>query len=221
MRNASDFCFFFKKSTDSGINWGADTQLTSNSLGSGPSLAASDSSVHIAWYKTLSGNTQVYYKLSTDKGISWGPELQLSTSTFTSQYPSISVSGSMVHVAWEGYRDGNRELYYRRNPTGSPLGINIINSGIPKQFSLLQNYPNPFNPSTTIRFAIPNVGATRRVALTVHDALGREITTLVNEELAPGTYEASWDASNYPSGVYFYKLSANGFTQTRKMVLAK
>ncbi|MCI0448283.1 MAG: T9SS type A sorting domain-containing protein [Chlorobi bacterium] len=115
---------------------------------------------------------------------------------------------------------------YRR-PLSELTGIKSVSNQIPNEFSLYQNYPNPFNPVTKIRFELP-VGATRRVSLTVYDALGREIASLVNDELNPGTYEVDWDASNYPpgggqvpSGVYFYKLVAGDFTQTKKMILLK
>jgi PKD repeat protein len=106
------------------------------------------------------------------------------------------------------------------------FGIHQISSEIPSEFSLSQNYPNPFNPSTLIRFALP-VGSTRRVALTVFDAIGREIAILVDEELKPGIYEVSWDGTNYPSGVFFYQFtlsseqSAKLYSETKKMVLVK
>jgi hypothetical protein len=109
--------------------------------------------------------------------------------------------------------------------------VQNISTEIPKNFSLLQNYPNPFNPTTKIKFDIPpSRGVTQ---LIIYDILGREITTLVNEQLQPGTYEVEWSAtgggSNYPSGVYFYKLSISdpsassgqGYYETKKMVLVK
>jgi len=106
------------------------------------------------------------------------------------------------------------------------IGIHPVSSEIPINFSLSQNYPNPFNPATKIQFAIPlsrgvDAEGGRGVLLKVFDLLGREIATLVNEKLNPGTYEVDWDASNYPSGVYFYTLSAGEFKETRKMVLIK
>jgi hypothetical protein len=83
---------------------------------------------------------------------------------------------------------------------------------------LYQNYPNPFNPSTFIKF---DVSKGSFVSLKVFDALGREVVVLVNEDLRPGTYEADWNASQYPSGVYFYQLSTDGFNKTMKMILVK
>lgn len=98
------------------------------------------------------------------------------------------------------------------------LGISQVSSEIPESYKLGQNYPNPFNPVTNIGFQMVEFGFAR---LAVYDALGKEIKVLVKQELKPGTYETNWDASAYPSGVYFYKLTANGFTDTKKMVLIK
>jgi hypothetical protein len=91
-------------------------------------------------------------------------------------------------------------------------------SAAPSGFSLTQNYPNPFNPSTTITFDVPSAGA---VSLAVFDMLGRRVATLVNEQLQPGRYRTTWDATGLPSGVYVYRLQAGGFVQTRKLLLAK
>ncbi len=98
------------------------------------------------------------------------------------------------------------------------VGVNVLNTEIPEKYELLQNYPNPFNPTTNFGFRIADFGLVR---LTVFDALGGEVTSLVNQQLNPGTYEVSWDASVYPSGVYYYRLESGSFTQTRKMVLIK
>jgi len=104
----------------------------------------------------------------------------------------------------------------------TPLtGINNISSNIPDQFSLSQNYPNPFNPSTKMQFQIPKSGPDIQTFLSVYDILGREVAVLVNEQLKPGTYEVNWDASAFPSGVYFYTISSGSFKETRKMVLLK
>jgi len=99
-----------------------------------------------------------------------------------------------------------------------PIGITPISTEIPAQYSLLQNYPNPFNPVTNIRFDVTN---SSRVSLKVYDASGTEIAVLVNESLNAGTYNYDFNAANYPSGVYFYVLTAGEFTATKKMVLIK
>ena len=99
-----------------------------------------------------------------------------------------------------------------------PTGIGGSKNSTPEGFSLEQNYPNPFNPATKIKFTIMDFGYT---SLKVHDVLGKEVASLVDEEKPAGTYEIAWDAANLPSGVYFYRLHAGGFDQTRKMILLR
>ncbi len=98
----------------------------------------------------------------------------------------------------------------------------ISNNEIPSEFMLYQNYPNPFNPATKIKFALPNSSFAK---LVIYDILGRELETIVNEQLKPGTYEVDWSAvgggSNYTSGVYFYIISTGDYSQTKKMILVK
>lgn len=101
---------------------------------------------------------------------------------------------------------------------GSPIGIEPISTLIPSGFKLYQNYPNPFNPVTKIRFALP---VSTIAKLIIYDVLGRELETIVDELLIAGTYEVILDASNYPSGIYFYKLSSGEFNRTNKMILIK
>jgi len=85
-------------------------------------------------------------------------------------------------------------------------------------FALYQNYPNPFNPSTKIKFAVPKDGF---VTLKVFDMLGNEVCTIYNNFLKAGEYNKEFDGSNFASGVYFYKLNAGEYTDTKKMTLVK
>lgn len=100
----------------------------------------------------------------------------------------------------------------------NPIGISDPFTPVPAKYSLTQNFPNPFNPSTTFEFSIPTEGISK---LLVYDILGREIVTLLNQSLKPGTYRVNWNASGQPSGVYFYRLESGSFTETKKMVLLK
>lgn len=99
-----------------------------------------------------------------------------------------------------------------------PVGIKNISTEVPERFSLLQNYPNPFNPGSIIRFKIKD---SRFVTLKVYDGAGKEVGLLVNEKLQPGEYEAKFDGSRLSSGIYFYRLSAGDFSETKKMILIK
>jgi len=115
----------------------------------------------------------------------------------------------------------------------SLVGVTPISTEIPVHYELYQNYPNPFNPVTKIKFQIPLLsgvtdGRGALIQITIYDALGREIVVLVNQQLQPGTYEADWDASAYPSGVYYYLMEVRydgfaigNFTETRKMILIR
>jgi hypothetical protein len=97
--------------------------------------------------------------------------------------------------------------------------IRTISCTIPDRFSLSQNYPNPFNPSTIISYQVESY---KVIKLVVYDILGKEVAILVNEKQSPGTYEVTWDGSNYPSGIYFYSLFADGnLIETKKMILLK
>ncbi|MBK6772361.1 MAG: T9SS type A sorting domain-containing protein [Ignavibacteria bacterium] len=210
---------YYKGSINKGVNWDADTRLTNNSAASRtPSVTVSGQAVHVVWDDRRGGASgEIYYKRSTDAGVSWIADTQL-TVNFASQNPSVSVSGTAVYVVWKDYRDGNWEIYSKQNPTGNPVGIINISSEIPNEFSLGQNYPNPFNPATKIKFELRNTSFTN---LVIYDGLGREVETIVNEQLNAGSYEADWNASNFPSGVYFYKLTTGDFSKTNKMLLIK
>ncbi|HEY6953365.1 MAG TPA: T9SS type A sorting domain-containing protein [Bacteroidota bacterium] len=93
-----------------------------------------------------------------------------------------------------------------------------VTVGTPDHFALSQNYPNPFNPTTTIRFSIAKFSI---VNLEIYDLLGREVATLANGEMPAGVHEVTFDASRLASGIYFYKLRADNFTATKKLVLLK
>ena len=93
-----------------------------------------------------------------------------------------------------------------------------VSQQVPKSFELLQNYPNPFNPSTVISYSLPGSAT---VTLKIFNALGQEVALLVNERKEPGNYQTTWSVSNTPSGVYFYRLQAGSFVETKKMILLR
>ena len=98
------------------------------------------------------------------------------------------------------------------------VGIEGNNTIIPSKYSLSQNYPNPFNPATIISFGIPKASFVR---ITVIDYLGREVSSLVNNYEEAGIYKVDFDGSNLASGTYFYKIQANEFVETKKMIILK
>ena len=215
----ADFNIYYKRSTDGGTSWTADIPLTLDSGDSyHPSLSVNGSVLHAVWSDNRDGNSNIYYKRSTDAGISWQADTPLTSNSATAVSVSVSVSGQVVHVVWQDNREGNYEIFYKRNPTGNSVSIRNINSELPNEFLLLQNYPNPFNPNTVITYRL----ATRSfTSLKIYDLSGKEASTLVNEQLQPGTYEVDFDGNNFTSGVYFYSLVTDEFIETKKMILTK
>ncbi|MCX6163611.1 MAG: T9SS type A sorting domain-containing protein, partial [Ignavibacteriae bacterium] len=147
-----------------------------------------------------------------------------------------SIPGSYVNFSSNG-QSFAKFMFARINL--SPISVNNISSEIPKEYQLYQNYPNPFNPSTIIKFQIPKLSSPNAnnlssphalggdlVTLKIYDILGKEIATLVNEKLSPGTYEIPFSISQFSdnqlsSGIYFYKLETENFTDVKRMVLIK
>jgi hypothetical protein len=127
---------------------------------------------------------------------------------------TVTASGKKVHAR----AFGNGGIMYNINvDTAEPVGV-MNNQNIADKFVLLQNYPNPFNPSTQIDYELANDGF---VSLTIFDVTGREITKLVSKIQRKGKHTAIFDADNLSSGMYFYRLDVNGFTETKKMTLLK
>jgi hypothetical protein len=157
----------------------------------------------------------IYLSRSTDGGVSWSANMKISgpsnyprTSNWYVNIASKTGAGTdSIVVTWAMLRD-----------ISIINGISQIGTEIPKQFSLDQNYPNPFNPVTNIRMNIPKSG---HVSLKVFDITGREVSEPVNSQLSAGIYNVDFDASALTSGVYFYRLGAEGFSETKKMVLVK
>ena len=157
----------------------------------------------------------VYLSRSTDGGITWSSSVKLSglsnfprTSNWYVNIESKSGAGiDSVVVTWAMLRD-----------ISIINGLSQIGTEIPKGYSLEQNFPNPFNPVTNIRFSIPKAGV---VKLAVYDISGREVESLVSGKLNAGIYNADLDASALSSGVYFYRLITEGYTDTKKMILVK
>ena len=117
-----------------------------------------------------------------------------------------------------GWVVGYNGLILKTVNGGGPVSVQNISTEVPSAYSLKQNYPNPFNPATTIKFDIAKNG---NASIKIFDMLGNEIVTLLNERLNAGTYTVDWNASEYPTGVYFYRLQTDGSTETKKMSLIK
>ncbi|MBI5401840.1 MAG: T9SS type A sorting domain-containing protein [Ignavibacteriae bacterium] len=119
-------------------------------------------------------------------------------------------------AVWVGMDASVKKVYFDRYSLVSK--IRNENNLTPQKYVLEQNYPNPFNPVTNIKFSIPKNGF---VSLKVYDIMGKEVETLISKEMTTGSYHVDWNAVKYSSGIYFYKLESNGFTDTKKMILVK
>jgi hypothetical protein len=174
------------------------------------------------YVKTLTG-------VSYNRGVWQLGNGHIITTNTTGLYELNDSSGAVIRtiISGSGYFSGQFISYYNPNLINA---IHHESNTSPEEFQLYQNYPNPFNPVTKIKFRIPNSsvivrsGATWQspdVTLKVYDITGKEIAIVVNEQLKPGTYEVTFDASNLPSGIYFYQLQAGEFSQTKKMLMIK
>ena len=127
-------------------------------------------------------------------------------------YITDGLSGSIDSVSYPFNSEG------RIVQDSNLISVQSIGENVPGTYDLAQNFPNPFNPSTRIRFGIPKSGL---VTVKVYDMLGKEVATLVNEELRAGSYEVPFDGSYFSSGMYFYRIQSGEFVETKKMILVK
>lgn len=148
--------------------------------------------------------------LTTDNGSNW---IEVNEGFGTSRtVRSLGILGNEIFAGFYGYS------VFRRPLSQMITSVEHIAELVPNKFNLEQNYPNPFNPTTTFRFSIPRE---EFVKLKIFDSFGQEVTTLISEEMQPGTFEINWDASSAASGVYFGRLQAGDFFQTKKLSLLK
>ncbi len=225
----------------------ADTIKTANMLPlCQPSIGIASNGDILCTYTTfLRGNKQVvlnqdtvntgeiFISRSTDNGITWSLPKNITNTPFIeekhssllrkseSAYSDVFYVRDMEAGNWTLYPDWGAAPVYgiSKNIDSSLVGVRQ-NSYAAETFVLSQNYPNPFNPSTKINFSIPRPGFT---SLIIYDALGKEITRIVNESLNAGSYEFEFSADKHglSSGVYFYKLISGDFSKIKRMVLIK
>ena len=136
------------------------------------------------------------------------------TKTFRAKAPGLT----NATISYQGI---SKKIYFEVDSIDIAI-VGIYDQGnnnhLPRSFGLFQNFPNPFNNGTVIKYSIP---IATKVLIKIYDILGREITSLVNEEKLAGTYEVNWLTNNIASGVYFYRLQAVDYVETRKMILMK
>jgi hypothetical protein len=219
-----NFEIYCKNSTDNGQTWSSDLRLTNDAGDSHyPSAAASGSNIHITWQDNRDGNDEIYYKVSEDYGMSWDPDIRLTNDQSISQNASIAVSEQKLHVVWADERDGNWEIYYKRNPTGNP-GIAELSDDVASDIHLVAT-PNPFSKLTTISFGIAQSAG--RTEVEIYDAAGRLVKNLYHESCIVNRESVvRWDGTDQENrklggGVYFLKLSSGNFVTTEKLLLIR
>ncbi len=190
------------KTINGGVNW---TDIS----GGIPHIAANSVCLRTAPPRMIFVGTDLGVYQSTNEGANW---------------VSFSTGLPLVEIYDMKYKQSAGILLAATHGRGcwtfdvsQILGVNTL-AGVPKEFNLSQNYPNPFNPTTNIKFDIPKNSF---VQITIYNELGKAVEQLVNKQMQAGKYETQWNAQNYASGVYFYKLEAGDYNETRKMILLK
>ena len=240
----SDPDIILHRSTDGGSTWSGGIRVNQDSLNNGkvqyfPNLDVDQyGNLNILFYddrNTTSDSASVFLTRSTDGGDSW-TEFEIANTTFK---PKPIAGGSSYyqgdHIALIS-NENQLNAFWMADYTGiyqvwsvvidrNILGVENQKNDKPISFSLLQNYPNPFNPATKIKYSIHVVethrDASLLTSLKVYDVLGKEVATLVNEEKPAGEYEVEFNATDLPSGIYFYTLRAGDFSSTKKMILIR
>jgi predicted lipoprotein with Yx(FWY)xxD motif len=168
------------------------------------------------------GNSDIYaQRIASNAALNWAATgFEICAVGNDQLNPKLVSNGNQgAIVVWQDFRSGtNFDVYNTGFNTQGIVGIH--NGGItnPVDFTLEQNYPNPFNPSTKINYTLPQ---SSNVKLTIYDALGHAVSTLVNESQNAGSYSIEWNAASFATGLYFYKLEAGSFTYTKQMILVK
>ena len=177
--------------------------------------------VRFSFYRWNDGRNYTYSVLTSPDGAKWtevvsngsSAPIKWSIDNFTTvdaryiKLVVLSSNESQFAGLWEA------EVYGPSNITGIESG-----NEVPSDFSLEQNYPNPFNPTTTINFNVPT---NQQVKINIYNAIGELVTELVNKEYSAGNHSVEFNAANLPSGVYIYRMEAQSFTATHKMMLMK
>lgn len=159
-------------------------------------------------------NYQPFALRTSNFGETWNTQI------IQDNYPTISLTASAILDKYNYFLVGGtfQEARIYNTKNGGSTSINNNLAAISNGFALNQNYPNPFNPITFIKYTVQSKSG---VTLKVYDSMGKEITELVNEIQQQGTYEVKFDASNLSSGIYYYKFTADNFSETKKMILIK
>lgn len=239
----SDPDIILYRSTNRGATWSQGIRVNQDALNNGkiqyfPAMDVdSFGGINIIYYDdrfTTSDSAEVIYARSMDGGNTWTERVISEhrfkpkpivggASNYQGDHIALKASGTKLYALWMDDDAGLYQVWMAILRLG-PSAVSDVE--LPQRFELEQNYPNPFGAAiapgqhaTTIRFTV--AGSTSSIRLQVFDVLGREVATLVNETRQPGIHTATFDGRNLPSGVYLYRLTAEGRSLTRKMLLVR
>jgi hypothetical protein len=225
LQNNTTYYWRVSAKNDAGMSdWSQARSFTTiMSAPQSPTLATpADSAMNLQLNTTLSWNpvqgaTVYHVQVSTAPFIPFTLDDTTISTTSKAIGPLALSTTYFWHVRAKNDGGWSPFSFTRQFGTIRTTSVDQAGTAIPTEHALSQNYPNPFNPTTTIQFALPK---SSRVSLKVVDDLGKEVATLVAQELGPGYFTVRWQA-NVPSGIYFYRLHAGEFVQTKKMILLK
>ena len=149
-----------------------------------------------------------------------GNQVYVDLAVFGAEEVGINTEGEVLTLVFEGNTEINLNTADIRNILNSPMAVNISGSEglVPAEFALMQNYPNPFNPTTTINYNLPKQAM---VEISIYNALGEKVATVVNEIKEAGKHTVEFNAAGNSSGIYFYQIKANDYVSVKKMILMK
>ncbi len=210
---------YYKHSLDGGVSWSEDIQLTNDGYSTSmcPNLTVSGPVVHMVWEDDREGNYNIYYKRSEDGGENWEADTLISgNGGMSSQHACVAVSSSVLHTVWYDDRDGNNEIYYKRNPTG---GISVgIENELPRNSSqVVSLYPNPASTILNINFSSPTV---ETITLRFMDMSGKTFRTY-NFKAAEGMNQYTINLDDFRNGVYLIGLTDGTNRIFQKVIIKK
>jgi hypothetical protein len=206
---------YYKRSSDGGVTWSSDLRLTSDTNYSDrPSVAVAGNVVHVVWYDTRDGNLEIYYKRSTDGGASWGGDTRLTNDDSESDFPSVATAGNVVHVVWHDTRDGNYEIYYKRDPTGNASVVG--EEGTRLASGALRVMPNPLH-SNVVRVEF-GTAVSSSAFLSVYNAAGR---MALRVPIRAGTSSVPINLTSLPDGVYVVAYNGANRLLSQKIIIQR
>jgi len=236
--SGSDADVILHRSTDGGTTWSQGIRVNQDPLNNGkvqffPAIRVDEfGGVNVVFYDnrnypSVGDSCETFMARSTNGGDNWVDFVvsdhrwrvqgEPGLGSYGGDYIGISSGNGNVWPFWFDNKSGSMQAWTCQVDLGL-VGLSQKNAVLPKKFILRQNFPNPFNPNTLIDFSVPRKG---NVKLEVFNVVGQRVATLVDEQMAAGNYRYDFHASNLPSGIYFYSLTANGVKITKRMMLVK